>query len=158
MRLAGLCAAAVLAAVPPQVAAQEGTPPSAAPPGAERAPLPSHGAVNVELNKLEPVASACRAYFLVENQMPVPLQEMRLDVFLFDLSGVVLRRVALSFADVGVGKVKVALFDLPDLACTDVSRLLVNDVIGCTIRNNETVPDCGDLLSVGSKASAEFRY
>ncbi|MGQ7793887.1 Tat pathway signal protein [Faunimonas sp. B44] len=157
MRLAGLCAAAVLVAVPPLVAAQEGTSP-AAPPGAERAALPSHGAVNVELNKLEPVASACRAYFLVENQMPVPLQEMRLDVFLFDLSGVVLRRVALSFADVGVDKIKVALFDLPDLACTDVSRLLVNDVIGCTIRNNENVPDCGDLLSVGSKASAEFRY
>ncbi|MYZ49558.1 hypothetical protein [Propylenella binzhouense] len=160
MRLARLWLAAFWLALPPAALAQGQAPQQGA---AEARPeaqpgLPTHGAISLELNKLEGAQGACRAYFLVQNEMPVALDEMRLDVFLFDRSSVVLRRVALTYSDIRSNRMKVALFDLPDLDCGKIGRLLVNDVLACTIEGGKPIPDCADLLTVSSRADAEFRY
>jgi hypothetical protein len=74
--------------------------------------------INVELNRLEPAGNACRGYFVIANTAQEPLKELRLDVFLFDKAGIVLRRVGLTFADIRANRSNVVLFDIPETACT----------------------------------------
>jgi hypothetical protein len=144
--------AAVLMAVASPALAQEATP---APP-AEAAAAPT--AISLELNKLEPAETACRGYFVVDNAMPTALKELKIDVFLFDKQEVILKRVALSFLDVRSGRTKVVLFDLADLACGDVGRLLVNEVLSCKDATDAAVADCTDKLAVSTRAAAAFEY
>src|SRR5262245_50945220 len=92
-------------------------------------PAPAKAAILVELNKLESSPNACRGYFVINNGVGEPLRELRLDVFLFDKGGVILRRVGLTFADIRAERSKVVLFDIPDTACDAVGRLVVNDVL-----------------------------
>ena len=62
-----------------------------------------------------------------ENNTPARLKEPQIDVFLFDKQSVILRRVALRLSDIRPGhRPKVVLFDLADLDCGSIGRLLVN--------------------------------
>lgn len=135
------CAAAALAQAP-------ASPP---PPAPERP-------IAVELNRLEAAGPACRGYFVLRNRLPERIAELRLDVFLFDRQGVVLRRVGLTFPDLRPERTKVVLFDLAEGACADIGRLLVNDVIGCTGANGETVKDCAEKIATSTRTAAEFEY
>jgi hypothetical protein len=123
-------------------------------PGAEA----GAGSISIELNKLESTQNACRGYFVVDNRTPEPIDELQIDVFLFDKEGVILRRVALSFLDVRSGRTKVVLFDLADLACGDVGRLLVNEVLACKGASGEAIEGCGDMLATTTRAEATFEY
>lgn len=127
----------------------------AAPVG-EGAPAPP--GIAIELNKLETTPGACRGYFVVRNHTAEPLKEMRIEVFLFDPKGVILRRVALTFLDIRAERMKVVLFDLAEAPCTEVGRLLVNDVLGCTSLSGAPVEGCADLVSVSTRAAAAFDY
>ena len=118
---------------------------------------PSNPAVTVELNKLETADKACRAYFVVGNQLPDPLKELQLDVYIFDPKGVIAHRVGLSFTDVRPNRTKVVLFDLADLACGDIGRLLVNEVLACSSAKGP-VDHCADRLAVTTKTAARFEY
>jgi hypothetical protein len=118
---------------------------------------PSDAAVTVELNKLEPAANACRAYFVVGNQLPDPLKELQLDVYIFDPKGVIAHRVGLAFTDVRPNRTKVVLFDLADLTCGDIGRLLVNEVLACSTAKGP-VDHCADRVAVNTKTAARFEY
>lgn len=114
--------------------------------------------ISVELNRLEAAGPACRGYFVLRNRLPERLAELRLDVFLFDRKGVVLRRVGLTFPDLKPERTKVVLFDLAEGACTEIGRLLVNDVIGCTGASGEPVKDCAEKIATSTRTTAEFEY
>lgn len=137
----------------PAAAFAQGAPAPAAPSGgsAERP-------ISVELNRLEAAGPACRGYFVLRNRLPDRLAELRLDVFLFDRKGVVLRRVGLTFPDLRPERTKVVLFDLAEGACAEIGRLLVNDVIGCTGSAGEPVKDCADKIATSTRTTAEFEY
>ena len=120
-------------------------------------PAEAAGEISIELNKLESTPNACRGYFVVDNRTPEPIEELQIDVFLFDKEGVILRRVALSFLDVRSGRTKVVLFDLADLACGDVGRLLVNEVLACTDPEGK-VEGCADMVATSTRADAAFEY
>ena len=115
------------------------------------------GKINLELNKLETDKTTCRGYFVVNNRTPDSLKELRIDVILFDKAQVILRRVALSFLDVRSGRTKVVLFDFPDLACDNVGKLLVNEIMGCNGAAG-AISTCADALAVSTRASAGFEY
>ena len=115
-------------------------------------------AITVELNKLESAGPSCRSYFLVTNRTPDALKDLRLEVYLFDRKGVVLRRIALPFSGLRSERSKVVIFDLADLACTDLDRLLVNEVLTCTGEDGAPVKSCPDLVAVTTRASAAFSY
>ena len=114
--------------------------------------------ITIELNKLEAAPNACRGYFVVDNRLPEALKELRLDIFLFDRTGVILRRVGLPFVDVRPERMKIVLFELADLACNDIGRLLVNDVLVCTGAGGGPIPGCGSMVSTSTRASAKFDY
>jgi hypothetical protein len=130
-------------------------PPDPPTPSADKAAAKG-GSITIELNKLEPAANACRGYFVVENRLPDTVKELRLDIFLFDRAGVILRRVGLPFADVRSQRMKIVLFDLADLNCNEIGRLVVNDVLACTSANGAPISDCSGMVATTTRAGPRF--
>jgi hypothetical protein len=158
VRLACLAAALILGGC--EAVAQTPTPPAAARPAnpAGEKVSPQRSPISIEVNKLEPVGAACRAYFVVGNATAEALKEVRLDVFVFDRAGVVLRRVGLSFPDIRPERIKVVLFDVPDTTCDNVGRLLVNEVLSCTGASGAAIAGCDRMIATTSRTQAEFVY
>ena len=123
---------------------------------AQASPPPQRG-IALELNRLEAVGSSCRGYFVARNNFD-RVTEVRLDVFLFDRQGIILRRVGLTFPDLPAQRTKVVLFDLADAPCSELGRLLVNEVIGCTSAGGQPVNECPNSIVTSSRANIEFGY
>ena len=142
-----------------QTAPQPAKAPPAAPAGAaEATPTPAgQGSIHVELNKFQSLENSCRAYFVVENRTPEVIKELRLLVYFFDKSELILNSLALPFSDVRAGRTKVELFEIPDLACESIGRLLVNDVLTC-VNSDGAVTGCADMLATSTRAEAAFEY
>lgn len=100
-------------------------------------PTPAAAPIPIELNKLEPLPAAanapagCRVYFVINNNEPETLSQLRLDLILFGTDGVIARRVALDLGPLPAKKTGVRLFDLTGQACEGIGRVLVNDVLAC---------------------------
>lgn len=140
MRLQGLVAAGVIAAASAMLAAS---------------PATAAAEFTVELNKLEPVKTACRAYLVVRNGGEAALSSLRLDLVMFGADGVIARRLAVETAPLSAGKTSVRLFDLEGTACDDISRVLLNDVLTCRSEAGD-LPDCLSRIETSSRAAAEF--
>ena len=110
------------------------------------------GDIRVELNRLEPQGEACRAYLVVRNAAPDALQSLKLDLFAFDLDGVVARRIAVEVGPLTAGKTSVKLFDFAGIACPRFSRVLVNDVLACDGRDGPRTA-CLDRLATASRVA-----
>ncbi|MCG6897157.1 MAG: Tat pathway signal sequence domain protein [Thiocapsa sp.] len=111
--------------------------------------------IKLELNKLEPQPNACRAYLVFDNSSGSAIDALLLDLILFDRDGVIARRLAVDTAPLRAAKMTVKLFEIPDLACADIGRILVNEVLDCRDANGEH-DDCIERLSVSSRADAEL--
>lgn len=113
------------------------------------------GGLEIELNKLEPVAEGCRAYLVFSNHTPSAFTELKLDLVMFDTGGVIAKRMALNAAPLPADKTTVKLFDVADLACEDLGRVLLNEVIAC---GDDGGPrsDCAALVAPSSRAAAAF--
>ena len=132
--------------------------PAAGAPGAADQAGRRANSILLELNKLEPAAGGCRAYFVVENRTPEAVRELRLDTFIFDANGQIARRIGLTFPDIRPERTKVVPFDLAGAACPEIGRMLVNDVLACTGASGGPLQGCNDLLTVATRASARFEY
>lgn len=109
------------------------------------------GTVSVELNKLEPTDNGCRAYLLLHNGTGAPFTSLEFDLVMFDAEGVVARRVALETAPLAAGKTRLKVFDLSDLQCGGISRVLLNGVLACAGPSGRR-DGCLDAVRVSSKA------
>ncbi|WP_407527534.1 Tat pathway signal protein [Methylobacterium oryzisoli] len=87
--------------------------------------------LRVELNKLETVGDACRAVLLVENGKGGPIKSMKLDLYAFDTDGVAQKRVLVELGPLSARKTVLRQFDIAPAPCTQVGRLLLNDVVAC---------------------------
>ena len=109
--------------------------------------------MRIELNRLEPVqGETCRVYLLAENASQDAYRSLRLDLFAFDLDGVIAKRVALEVGPLAPRKTGVKLFDFAGLPCERVSRVLLNDVIACEGAEGIRA-DCLALVGIGSKVA-----
>lgn len=117
----------------------------------------SSGAVGlrVELNKLEPLESACRAYLLFENRTSGEFSSLKLDLVMFNPEGIINRRLAVEGGPLPAGKTSVKLFDIQGVACSSVSRVLLNGVLTCSGTQGER-SDCLALIETASRSSADF--
>ena len=101
---------------------------------------------------------------MATNPAPEPVTQLRLDLILFGTDGVITRRIALELAPLAPRKTAVRVFDLPSLACDDIGRLLVNDVLACQTGQHEGAPPpadqarqaCLDRLQLSSRTRAEL--
>ena len=109
--------------------------------------------LRIELNKLEPRSGACRAYLLFENGTDRTFSDFKLELMLFDHEGIIANRLAVNIAPLRVGKTNVKLFDIDGMECSNIARVLLNDVIACKDDNGERT-DCDTLIEPASRAEA----
>jgi len=111
------------------------------------------GRIGVELNKLEPLASACRAYLVLTNKAGTAFRDLKLDLVIFDTDGIVARRVAVQGGPIPDGKTSLKVFDIDGVQCAKISRFLLNGVMTCAAQDGKT-GDCAGLIDTTSRAAA----
>lgn len=114
-----ILAGAALAASPSLPAAAQESAPAAGP------------AIAMELNGLAPAGGGCRLTFVVSSSLASDIARAVYEVALFDPAGQVERLMTLDFQSLPAGRTRVRQFDLGDLACGAISRILINDATEC---------------------------
>lgn len=109
------------------------------------------GPLTLELNRLDSVEGACRLTFLAENGSGTDIVSLALETVLIDTDGVVDRLTLFEFGELPAGVPRVRQFDLSDLACADLGRVLVNGVAGC-----DGPDDCGNDLNLLTRTDVEL--
>lgn len=135
---AAVLAALMVSLVPALAGAQDGAPD-----------------VTVELNKLEPRGEACRAYLVLENKTDSAFEALKLDLVMFDPGGVVAKRLAVEAAPLPAGKTSLKVFDLTDLPCGQVGRILLNDVLVCADESGQR-DDCLAKVRPSARGNVPF--
>ncbi|MDN2566936.1 hypothetical protein N1F89_11935 [Aquibium sp. A9E412] len=119
--LAALAAmATALTAVAAQEAASDATTDSGPPAG-----------LTLELNALEGTAAGCRLTFVATNRLGTDIAKAAFEVALFDTAGLVERLMVLDFRDLPHERTRVRQFDLAELDCGGIGRVLINDATAC---------------------------
>ncbi len=100
---------------------------------AEEAPAarPGQPGLSLELNKLDRVDNGCRLTFVMRNGLDQPIESLGLELALFSGDGAVSGIIALDAGALPTGKTRVKRFVAPDVACTEIGRVLLNDVTRC---------------------------
>ena len=124
-------------------------------PGSQGSDGTGTGGIALELNKLETVKSACRAYLVVQNHTGSALTALKLDLVMFGSDSVIERRLAVETAPLSAGKTAVRLFDMEGTACAGISRVLLNDVLACRDADGDR-GECLSEIKTSSRAEAEF--
>lgn len=113
------------------------------------------GMVSVELNKFESTDNACRAYLVLQNGTSHAFDSLKLDMVMFDAEGIVARRLAVEAGPLPAGKTSLKVFDVDGLACLDVGRVLLNDVLTCTGDGGD-LDGCMDMVVPASRTESPF--
>jgi hypothetical protein len=140
-------------------------PPSAAPAAALAAAIlmavgaapvaaQQQGGLTVELNKTEPAeAGGCRAYFLFRNGTGDTFEGFEMSLAVLDGGGVIDSLLAVDAAPLPVARTTLKLFEIPGLACGDISEILLHDITACRLQDaGET--DCFPIVTLESRADA----
>ena len=118
-------------------------------------PAAAQQSMKIELNKLESVEGACRAYMVFENTTSNAFDSLKLDLVMFDPNGVINKRLAVEGGPLPAGKTSVKLFDIKGVSCAEVDRVLLNDVLSCQGSIGE-LNGCLDEIETTSRHSAVF--
>ncbi len=121
------------------------------------APLPSvaqDASLTVELNKFEASdTGGCRAFFLFRNASGKAFEGFEMSLAILDGQGVIDRLLNIDAAPLPVARTTLKLFEIPEIACTDISEILLHAIDTCQPQNEENM-DCFPLVSLVSKTSA----
>ena len=113
------------------------------------------GQFGLELNALQQSDTGCRITFLAENRLGSEIGKSSFELALFGAEGGIDRLVALDFGALPEGKSRVVQFELKQLACDDIGRVLVNDITAC--EGGELTPAaCLAALVPSTRTSASF--
>lgn len=108
------------------------------------------GRISIELNKLEPATEACRSFVVLQNRTGTAFQTLKLDLVMFDVDGVVAKRLALETAPLPADKTSLKVFDIGGMACEQVGRILLNDVLDCASADGPQ-DGCLGLIDVSAR-------
>ena len=113
------------------------------------------GQLGLELNALQQSEAGCRITFLAENRLGSEIGKSSFELALFGAEGSIDRLVALDFGVLPEGKSRVVQFELKQLACDEIGRVLVNDIIAC--EGGELTPaSCLAALVPSTRTAAGF--
>ena len=113
------------------------------------------GGLSVELNRMDATDGGCSVYFVLENGTGRSFEDLSLDLVMFDTEGVVASRLAVQFAPLPSGKTALRVFDVPNLACGDMGRMLLNDAVGCRDAEGRE-GGCLAAVATASRTEVEF--
>ncbi|MCX5512217.1 hypothetical protein C3941_09100 [Kaistia algarum] len=111
--------------------------------------------IALELNDAAANAKACRLSFVIANKQTIDIDDMALELVLFDKDGRVERFVVVRSGKVPAAKNRVRQFDIAETACADIGRVLLNDVKECK-GDGLTPPLCSDRIQASSRAAIGF--
>jgi hypothetical protein len=111
--------------------------------------------IGLELNTLEQTDDGCRLTFVIRNGMAEPIEALSFELALFDSNGTVRSVIALNAGAMPAGKTRVRRFNLRNVVCADVSRLLLNDITECD-GGGLSPADCLRRLKASSRTDADF--
>jgi hypothetical protein len=120
------------------------------PAGAQEDPSDT-ATVGIELNKLEQTGEACRSYMVLSNRTDATLDQLSLDLVVFDTDGVIDRRLAVELGPVQAGRTRVKVFDMSGLDCNRVARVLLNDVLSCSPDRVDDATTCDAALRLSGR-------
>jgi hypothetical protein len=113
------------------------------------------GQFGLELNALQQSETGCRITFLAENRLGSEIGKSSFELALFGADGGIDRLVALDFGVLPEGKSRVVQFELKQLACDDIGRVLVNDITAC--EGGDLTPSaCLAALVPATRVAASF--
>lgn len=112
------------------------------------------GKLTVELNKFEDgEAGGCRAFFLFRNQSGKAFDGFEMSLAILDSNGVIDRLLNIDAAPLPVARTTLKLFEIPEIACADVSEILLHAIDTCQPQNEENM-DCFPLVALNSRTNA----
>lgn len=113
---------------------------------------------SLELNSAaDTSAGSCRLTYVASNKSDIALDRTAYEVAIFDSEGVVTRLLVLEFGALIEGKTKILQFDLAETPCASISRIVINDVAGCTqTADGSEVDMCLSGLTASSRTDIEF--
>ncbi len=107
--------------------------------------------LGLEFNGLEASDNGCRLTFVVKNGFETAVTRAAFEFALFNAQGVVDRLTVLEFRDLPAGKTKVTRFNLSGADCSQIGRILVNEVTDCTGEGVDTAA-CRAALKTESRS------
>jgi hypothetical protein len=118
----------------------------------------TQGKIAVELNDLQQSDSGCRAVFVLNNGLDKAFDKVTFRVVGFDGKGHATLFLSFDFGALPVGKTRILRFDLGDkVACSDVSRLVLDDVTACSGPGVEP-GECLAAVALSTRASVPFDF
>lgn len=123
---------------------------------AQTAPAVSEptGPLTVEINKFEANdTGGCRAFFLFRNETGLTFEGFEMSLAIFDATGIIDRLLSIDAAPLPAARTTLKLFEIPDIACTDISEVLLHEIPSCKPQN-EDERDCFAMLELSSRTSA----
>lgn len=111
-------------------------------------------ALTIELSAAEQAGDACLMSFVAQNDHAEDIAQAVFETVLFDGNGQVARLTLLDFQDLPAGRMRVRQFQFP-LACTGISRVLINGATTCT---GADLPEgaCDRDLKLNSRTDQEL--
>ncbi|MEO0830265.1 MAG: hypothetical protein AAFY03_07365 [Pseudomonadota bacterium] len=111
--------------------------------------------LELELNAMDSVDAGCRLTFLAINQQEADLDKLVLETVLFTTEGRVDRLTLFDFGPLPLSRPRVRQFNLSDIACGDLGRILINGAQSC--EGEGIAPGaCVERLKLGSRTEAEL--
>lgn len=109
--------------------------------------------LDVELNALAPSQKGCMMTFVAENNLQAPINKVSFELAFFNDKNAVDRITVLDFRDLPQGKKRVRQFDMPNVKCETVTRILINDTPVC---DGPAAGECMKGLVTRSQISVPF--
>jgi hypothetical protein len=114
------------------------------------------GKLTVELNKFEEnEAGGCRAFFLFRNQTKLTFEGFEMSLAILDTNGIIDRLLSIDAAPISAARTTLKLFEIPDIACGDISEILLHELASCKPQNADEI-DCFPLLDLVSRTPAKL--
>ncbi len=116
----------------------------------------AEGSLLVELNKMEEIeGGGCRAFFLFRNQTGKSFAGFEMSLAILNGAGIIDRLLSVDAAPLPVQRTTLKLFEIPEIACSNISELLLHDITSCQPQN-EAEMDCFPLLDLASRSTAKL--
>ncbi|MEP4039275.1 MULTISPECIES: hypothetical protein [unclassified Pseudophaeobacter] len=109
----------------------------------------------LELNEVQDAGTACRLTFLVRNETGQTIDQSIFETVVFDSSGSVVSLSLFDFRDLPADRPRVRQFELPNMACGTVGKVLINGANSCLIEGVES-EICDKYLSLSSRQAVEL--
>lgn len=114
--------------------------------------------LSLELNRTSDTANGCMLTFVAANKTGQALSNVAYEFVLFDTDGLVDKMTAFDFGALPVKKTVVRQFELGDVKCPAIGRILINGAARCDLANPQpgTEDLCIAALAPTSRSSIGF--